>query len=129
MPENTVDLARETASKVDQILDLLKGNELTPGLIALVQLHEKEIEQLKRSSSSSNVSTSTLVGVAWLGMFLIPFLTLFDRMVLISEISHSLGLYGMPAVAVSLFLGLLAHVILIFVVVVFVLRWIGAAGV
>ena len=125
MPENTVDLARETASKVDQILDLLKGNEFSPGLISLVQLHEREIELLKADSSNSRVSTSTLVGVAYLGLFLVPVLTVFDRMILISEVRQMLGFYGWTAVAISLCLGLLAKTFLIFVVVVFVLRWIG----
>ena len=84
---------------------------------------------LKADSSSSRVSTSTLVGVAYLGLFLVPVLTVFDRMVLISEVRQMLGFYGWTAVAISLCLGLLAKTFLIFVVVVFVLRWIGAAGV
>lgn len=125
MPGNTVDLANDTAEKVSRILFLLEGDELRPGLVALVKSNVKEIEGMKRTSRHSSTSTRTLLGVAWVGLFLVPFLTLFDRMVLISEVRHSLGLYGLPAVAVSLGLGLMAKIILIFVVDVFVLKWLG----
>lgn len=125
MPGNTVDLANDTAEKVSRILFLLEGDELRPGLVALVKSNVNEIESIKRTSRHSSTSTRTLLGVAWVGLFLVPFLTLFDRMVLISEVRHSLGLYGLPAVGVSLGLGLMAKIILIFVVDVFVLKWLG----
>ena len=80
---------------------------------------------MKQRSSDSSISTATLIGVAWIGVLLVPVLSFLDRMVLISEIRLDMGLYGYVAVAVSLLLGLLSKTLLIFVVMVFSLRWLG----
>ena len=71
------------------------------------------------------MSTSVLIGVAWLGMLLAPVLMLADRMVLLLDVRHGLGLDGMQAVLVSAAIGLLTNVLLIFVVCIFTLRWLG----
>jgi hypothetical protein len=66
-----------------------------------------------------------LLGVAWLGVLLAPMLTLMDRMVLISDVRSDLQIYGYTAVLISAGLGLMATGVLIFVVVIFTLRWLG----
>ena len=125
MTESVVELSRETAEKVDRILWLLEGDELRPGLISLVQDNSREIERLKRAESQHSPSTSALLGVAWLGVLLAPMLTLMDRMVLISDVRSDLQIYGYTAVLISAGLGLMATGVLIFVVVIFTLRWLG----
>jgi hypothetical protein len=125
MTESVVELSRETAEKVDRILWLLEGDELRPGLISLVQDNSREIERLKRAESQHSTSTSALLGVAWLGVLLAPMLTLMDRMVLISDVRSDLQIYGYTAVLISAGLGLMATGVLIFVVVIFTLRWLG----
>jgi hypothetical protein len=123
MSEGVVELSAKTAAKVDEILSLLKDDEFRPGLISLVQSNAEQIAEMRRAQSYSTVSTTILIGVAWMGLFLVPALTILDRMILISEIRHSLGLYGWYAVAISTMVGLVAKGLLVFVVCIFTLRW------
>ena len=125
MANGVVELSEKTAANVDRILFLLEGNRLQPGLITMVQANAEHIAQLKSADSRNSVSTSVLIGVAWLGVLLVPILTFIDRMILISDTRVALGLFGWYAVIVSLCFGLVAKVTLIFVVVVFTLRWMG----
>ena len=125
MADNIIELSQETAAKVDRILWLLEGDQYRPGLLTHVQRNAEEIERLKLADSHSLVSTSTLLGVAWIGGLLVLVLTWLDRMVLISEVRAGLDLSGYRAVAVSVGLGLLGEVMLIFVVLVITLRWLG----
>ena len=125
MADNIIELSQETAAKVDRILWLLEGDQYRPGLLTHVQRNAEEIERLKQANSHSSVSTSTLLGVAWIGGLLVLVLTWLDRMVLIAEVRAGLDLSGYRAVAVSVGLGLLGEVMLIFVVLVITLRWLG----
>ncbi len=123
MSEGVVELSEKTAAKVDEILNLLKGDDYRPGLISLIQSNAEQIAELKTAQSYSTVSTSILIGVAWMGALLVPALTFLDRMILISEIRHGMGLEGYGAVVISVAVGLVAKAVLVFVVCVFTLRW------
>ena len=122
---NVVELSEDTAKKVDRILLLLEGDAYHPGLMPLVQAHDQEIEKLKTANADRILGTSVLFGVATAGLLFVPVLTWVDRMFVITDVRASLGLHGYAAVAASVVAALLAQTVLNFVMIVFMLRWLG----
>ena len=125
MQDNIVKAVAETSDKVDEVLRILKGDDLNPGIIDLVIEHDREIKKLMDRDMKSAVSRNTLGSVAMVTAFLVPFLVFLDRMILVSEVRHAMGLYGYGAVSLSVVLDLIKLLAMIFVVVILVLRLVG----
>ena len=94
MSDGIIEVSAKTAANVDRILCILEGDTFQPGLVSMVQANAEQISQLKQSDSRNVVSTSVLVGVAWIGVLLVPIQTFIDRMILISDTRAALGLFG-----------------------------------
>ena len=125
MSENMIELSQKTAKSVEEILRILRGDEMSEGIISLVLQNARNIEKLNEQHDRALANRSMLGSVAMGLALLVPVLVFFDRMILVSEVRKTLGLYGYQAVSMSVLLDLLKLAAMIFVVVILVLRLIG----